>query len=501
MSTRPLRTNFVLNLLSPFARIAVALVTIPIYIHHLGYSRYGVLTIAWILVGYFGFLDLGLSRASTNALAKLRAAPQPDRARVLLTTLILSLGFGLVGAALLFVVGGYMFERVLTIPADLKREVAQSFPWMVCLFPMTLVSGVASGALESRERFLLANSLQIFGTSLGQIAPVIMAVLVSPSLTVVIPTVAVTQATSMIVVGVCVYRLEGPFSLRAFDRAEARTLLHYGGWVTVTAVIYPFLMAADQFLIGSLIGVAEVAHYAVPMNLILRTAAIPMALGRTFFPRLSSLPRDAAHELGRRALEVLGYGYGAVCAPGIILAQVFFRYWIGPEFALVSAPVAQILFFGVWFTGLSFVAYTLIQSQGRPDLTGKLHFAELLPFLGVLWVLTASFGIKGAATAWTLRCTVDAFAMFWAAGISRRDVASAIARPAAVLCGSAIAARFVGSNLGLAIPAAVVAGLISIGLAYAYSDDCRRILTSQSVRAWGIGGGLIRRAKQPAQTT
>ena len=53
------------------------------------YSRYGVLTIAWILVGYFGFLDLGLSRASTNALAKLRAAPQADRARVLLTTLIL----------------------------------------------------------------------------------------------------------------------------------------------------------------------------------------------------------------------------------------------------------------------------------------------------------------------------------------------------------------------------------------------------------------------------
>jgi O-antigen/teichoic acid export membrane protein len=123
MSSKRLKVNFVINLLSPSVRIAVALVSIPIYIHHLGYSRYGVLTIAWILVGYFGFLDLGLSRASTNALAKLRAAPQADRARVLLTTLILSVGFGLVGAALLFVVGGYMFEHVLTIPADLKREV------------------------------------------------------------------------------------------------------------------------------------------------------------------------------------------------------------------------------------------------------------------------------------------------------------------------------------------------------------------------------------------
>src|SRR5208282_4773509 len=133
------------------------------------------------------------------------------------------------------------------------------------------------------------------------------------------------------------------------------------------------------------------------------------------------------------------------------------------------------------------------------DLTGKLHFAEVLPFLGILWVLTARFGINGAATAYTLRCAVDAFAMFWAAGISRRDVASAVVRPAALLCGCEIASRFVGSSLGLALPAAVLAGLISIGLAYAYSDDSRRILTTQLTRARSFGEGLIRRVK-PAQS-
>jgi O-antigen/teichoic acid export membrane protein len=499
MSTRPLTTNFAVNLLSPFTRIAVALVTIPIYVQHLGYARYGVLTIAWILVGYFGFLDLGLSRASINALAKLRDAPQPDRARVLLTTLALSLGFGLLGAALLFVVGGYMFEYVLSVPADLRGEVARSFPWMVCLFPMTLLAGVGTGALESRERFLLANSLQILGTSLGQAAPVIVAVLVSPSLTVVIPTVALTQFVSTLVIGVYVYRHEGPFSFRAFDRSEAWTLLHYGGWVTVTSVIYPILVAADQFLIGSLLGVAEVAHYAVPMNLVIRTQTFPMALGRTFFPRLSSLPRDAARRLGGRALEVLAYGYAAVCAPGIILAPVFFRFWIGPEFSVVSAPVAQILFFGAWISGLSFVAYTLTQSVGRPDLTGKLHAAEVLPFLGVLWLLTASFGIYGAAAAWTLRCIVDAFAMFWAAGMSRRDVVSALARPTALLCGAGIATRFVGSGVVSSVSAAVLVGLISVGVAYAYSDDVRQIVTTQSVRARAIAEDLIRRLR-PAQS-
>ena len=499
MPTKRLTRNFVVNLFSPLARIAVALFTIPIYVHHLGDARYGVLQIAWILLGYFGFLDLGLARASINALAKLRAGPQSERARVLLTTVSLSLGFGLVGAALLFAVGEYLFRYVLSVPADLKEEISQSFPWMVCLFPMSLVTGVGLGALESRERFFLANLLQILTMSLSQIVPVILAVFVSPSLTVVMPSIALMQAAGMMVTGICVYWLEKPFSFRAFDWSEARTLLHYGGWVTVTAVIYPILVAADQFLIGSLIGMAEVAHYAVPMNLVTRTMTFPAAVGRTFFPRLSSLPREAAHELAGRALLTLGYSYAVVCAPGIILAPVFIRYWIGADFALVSGPVAQILFFGAWANGLAFVAYTLIQSQGRPDLTGKVHFAEVLPFLGVLWVLTTTFGIKGAAVAWTLRNAVDALLMFWAAGISRRDVVAPVARPAALLIGCQIVSRFVGSSLALSIPAAALAGLVAVGLAYAYSDDSRRILTAQFIRARTLGEALIRRAK-PAQS-
>jgi O-antigen/teichoic acid export membrane protein len=161
--------------------------------------------------------------------------------------------------------------------------------------------------------------------------------------------------------------------------------------------------------------------------------------------------------------------------------------------------VAQILFLGAWIAGLAFIAYTFIQSQGRPDLTGKLHFAELIPFLAILWLLITAFGIKGAAAAWTLRSFVDAFLMFWAAGFSRREVVAAVARPTALLCGSGILARFIGSSLATSLPAAILVGLVSVGLAYAFSEDLRRILTVQFVRARSVGEGLIRRVK-PAQS-
>src|SRR5277367_2679964 len=404
MSKRPLKINFIINLLSPMTRVVVALVTVPLYLHHIGDARYGVMSIVWVLLGLFGFLDLGLSRAVTNALAKLRDAPQAHRARVLLTTFGLNLSIGIAGGIVLYVFGGLMLKHFISMPDQISAEVSRALPWIACLLPLTLISTAGAGALESRELFLLVNSIQVFAMTLAQVAPVIAAIFVSPSLTVVIPTAAASQALGAIAVLAAVYHLEGPFSLRAVDWGEARKLLGYGGWMFATNVFYPALASADQFVIGSVMGVASVAHYAVPMGLVQRSVALPIALGRTLFPRMSSLPGDAAHALGTGALSTMAYGFATICAPAMILSWTFFRYWIGADFATVAAPVAQVLFPGMWMGALSLVGFTLLQSQGSADVTGKLNIIAFVPFVAILWVLTQSFGIVGAATAWSLRC-------------------------------------------------------------------------------------------------
>ena len=141
-----------------------------------------------------------------------------------------------------------------------------------------------------------------------------------------------------------VYRLEGPFSLRTVDWAGSTEIARLRRLDVRHECGRSLLASADQFLVGSLMGVVAVTHYAVPMGLVLRSGAIPVAFGRTFFPRMSSLPGEAAYALGARALLTMGYGFAAICAPAIILSPTFFRYWIGGDFALVAAPVAQTLF-------------------------------------------------------------------------------------------------------------------------------------------------------------
>jgi O-antigen/teichoic acid export membrane protein len=482
MKSRTLKTNFAINVFGAVVPLAVALVTVPIYVRHIGDARYGVLSIVWVLLGYFGFLDLGLSRAAVNALARLRDAPQGDRARVLVTTLVLNLSLGLFGSLCLAVFGRYLLQHVLAVPDALKPEIAQAFPWIVGLFPLALVSGVGIGALESRERFLLANVLQGFGTSLGQIVPVILAVVVSPSLAVVIPAAVVTRALTVAAILIAVYRDEGPLSFSAFDKRQARKLLGYGGWISVSGIVGPIMSSLDQFVIGSVLNVAAVAHYAVPMNLVIRSQIFAGALTRTLFPRMSSVGRDEAHSLAARALISLAYGYSAICAPAIILTPVFFKYWISADFAAVAAPVAEILFFGAWINGLAFVPFGLLQSQGRPDVTGKFHAAEVLPFIAVLWGLTSVYGITGAALAWSMRCAADAACLFWAAGMPRRILLRAIVLPLLLLSAAIALAKFTALSPLEGLGAAAITGLIAFGVSVVMARDLMILFKSAAWR-------------------
>jgi O-antigen/teichoic acid export membrane protein len=494
MSTRPIRINFIVNLLSPMTRIVVALVTVPLYLHHIGDARYGVMSIVWVLLGLFGFLDLGLSRAVTNALAKLRDAPQAHRARVLLTTFGLNLGIGVMGGIVLYLFGGFLLQHFVSMPPEISAEVSRSLPWIACLLPLTLISAAGAGALESRELFLLVNMIQIFAMTLAQVAPIVAAIFVSPSLTVVIPTAAVSQGLGAVAVLAVVYRLEGPFSLRAIDWGEARKLLNYGGWMFATNVLYPALASADQFVIGSVMGVAAVAHYGVPMSLVQRSVAVPVAFARTLFPRMSSQSGDVAYALATRSLLTMAYGYAAICAPAMILSPIFFRYWIGADFGTVSAPVAQMLFPGIWLGGLSLVCFTLLQSQGRADVTGKLSLIEFLPFLAILWGLTIAFGIVGAAAAWTMRCTADTLAMLWLSGMKRKTLLPLLP-PAALLVAILLTARFLGSNILVNFGAAILAGSASVVLGYLFSEDWRELILAQLNRGRGLLGSLTNKAK------
>lgn len=462
-SSAGLGRHFIVNSAGTILGLIVSLVTVPIYIHQIGDARYGVLSIVWLLLGYFGFLDLGLSRAATNALAKLGDTSGDERSRIVVTTIGINLALGALGGVVLYIFGSVLLDRIVSVPSDLRPEIDRILPWVAALLPLALISGVAIGTLEARDRFLAANVLQVTGSTAGQVIPVICAIWISPTLSVVVPAAVLSRAISVIVACAYVYFFNGPWTTAQLDRRTAKRLLGYGGWVTVSGLVSPVLQSVDQLVIGSILGVAAITYYAVPMNLVIRSQLFAVALSRSLFPRMSRLDRAEGIAISEQSFVALAYGYAAICAPCLLLAGPFLGLWIGPAFAETGGPVARILFIGAWINGLAFIPFSLLQAQNRPDLPAKFHLLEVVPFVFVLWSLSSTWGLVGAALAWSLRATADGGLLFFS---SRMRMASllAITPAAGIMLGCYLVAHHFPLPLPVALAAATSVGLSLLAL-------------------------------------
>src|ERR1700689_3952604 len=95
---RLLARNVVWNLIGSGAPVLVAVFSIPILIRGLGKDRFGLLALAWALIGYASVFDLGIGRALTQLVAKKLGSNEPeDLSSLAWTSLLLMTLLGVIG--------------------------------------------------------------------------------------------------------------------------------------------------------------------------------------------------------------------------------------------------------------------------------------------------------------------------------------------------------------------------------------------------------------------
>ena len=95
-----LARNSLFNLAGQILPLLVGVVTIPYIVKGLGTVGFGILSITWMVLGYFSMFDLGLSRATTKFVAAHLSPDKIDRVPALIwTSLALQLGLGFAGGA------------------------------------------------------------------------------------------------------------------------------------------------------------------------------------------------------------------------------------------------------------------------------------------------------------------------------------------------------------------------------------------------------------------
>ncbi|MGH9788159.1 MAG: flippase [Candidatus Acidiferrales bacterium] len=412
---RVLARNTLLNLAGQAAPLLVGVLCIPPVISGLGTERFGLLALAWAVLGYFNIFDLGLSRATTKFVAESLGRGEHQRLPRLVWTAALSqAGFGLIGSAILALATPALVEHILNIPPALTGEARLSFYLLSFSIPIVLVTTSLRGTLEAAQRFDLVNALRapasaavfflpLAGLWLGWVLPGIVALLVAAR--------AVVLVLHYVLCRRVFPELRGRPRL---DASSLRTLLAFGGWVTVSSAVGPILTYLDRFMLGVLATLGSVAFYSAPYEMVARLWVLPASLMATLFPAFSTLDaeRQRREALAARAVKFILVLLGPVVVAVLALAPDVLRLWLGPEFALQSTRALQILAAGVLINSLAWVPSALLHASGRPDLPAKFHMLELPLQAALVWWLVSSFHITGAALAWSLRVAFDASLLF-----------------------------------------------------------------------------------------
>lgn len=403
--------------------LLVAAATVPTLVARLGQERFGMLALAWGLIGYAGALDLGIGRALTQNVGKLIGKKEFDKvAGVLATASRITLISGIIGGVLIVLADILGAAELIKSGGIPRSEIHACVLLLAIALPAQAMSATYRGLNEAYLNFKYISLLRAFLGALNFGGPFLISHY-SSQLPMIIGSLVLSR-----VVALFVYRR---LALSCLDSSKvsdfkysgdvAKSLFRFGGWLTVSSVVSPMLVQADRFVIASTISAAAVFVYVLPYEMVVQSLILVGAISSVIFPSLSRLMQERPHEwkayFRKWLFRVVGI-MGVVCLLLAVCLPFILRAWLKDRLEPDSIIVGQILCVGVFANSIGSMFYAVLHAREKARTTAKLHLIELPLFLILLFFLTSSLGVIGAAYAWVGRMVFDSLALWW---LARRE--------------------------------------------------------------------------------
>jgi O-antigen/teichoic acid export membrane protein len=401
-----------MNLIAQAVPLIVGVISIPFIVRYLGPERFGLLSLSWIILGYFTIFDLGLGRATTKYVAEAIGTGDPDQTTdIVWTSVTFQVIFGIVGSIIVVIMTPLLTERILRISPALIGEARTTFYVLAFSVPVVLISSSFSGVLEACQRFDMLSRVRIIAGIATFLVPLI-AGFMHLDLPFIIALLVLVKALALVTFFIIAAHIFPTLKWPHLMKKHLITRLFvFGSWITVSNLVSPFLRYLDRFMIGAIISTTAVAYYSAPFDIMERLWIIPTSLVLTLFPAFSAFSGLGHHERSRilfmRSIKYLMVILVPFICILIVFAEPILLKWLGANFAQNSTFAFQILAIGALVGILAPIPGTIIQGYGRPDIIAKLYLLYIPLNFVLVWILVRSMGLAGAALSCMLRTILD----------------------------------------------------------------------------------------------
>ena len=396
---------------SQVAPAIAAITAIPFLLRHLGPEAFGIVTLFSTALIYFMMLDLGLGRAATRFIAQsLEGGRQDDVRRYFWGSIFLLTGAGLVVSLCCLIAVPTLVSSYLKISPTYYRATIISFYLICVVIPLVTLTATLRGMLEAWGRFPLISVVTAC-SGIGLYLLPALAVTAGGGLVSVAATYVAVRVGMGAAFAMGCLNMKGRPSLRpVFDPSAVKRMLSFGGWLSVSNIIGTAMVYGDRFLLGSCVGMAAVASYSMPLDVIGRMQILITSFCAVLFPLMSRLDQSGSGQFQTVYRGAVAIGL-SVMTPLTILIVLFapflMKVWLRTRSTPDAVFAAQVFLAGAVVQATASIAFTALHARGRADLAAWIHMAEFPIYCVAFYWAAVHYGVRGAALAWLGRVIVD----------------------------------------------------------------------------------------------
>jgi O-antigen/teichoic acid export membrane protein len=388
-----LRINMASGAVTTVINSVTLVVAFPIYLHFLGYDRYGVWLVLTTVLSFAQLGNLGISKAVMKLVAEEYGRGDIEGIQRCVTTAL----------SLLFISGMFVLAVILV----LKNQIIGAFnltgenaalissllPYIGCLSIYVFIVQALNAVPSGLGRIDLANYIQ----SLGRIVTVTVATILLYSGRG-IESLLIGNAFSYVFIHVasfiCIRRIVRIRILRLknLDARRGRSILRFGGAVIGGSLMNMMLSPFNKLMLSRYAGVSAIPIYEIAYRGGMEVRGLVEAGLRALMPEISRIGANMTREAKERIVAINKQSMKLIFLAGaslfcfvFIIAGVLLKVWLGDKFVDTLPYTLRIMLVATFVSLVGVPAYYTHMGQGRVHHCLISHF--ILSLINVVVVI------------------------------------------------------------------------------------------------------------------
>ena len=347
--------------------IAISLIVVPLTIHYINPSRYGIWLTLSSIVGWFGFFDIGLTQGLRNKFAEAKAKGDDETAQVYVSTTYAILGTIFFCIWLLFIlINQYLdWSSLLKVSPGMRSEVTILAVIVFTYFCLTFVLRIVPTLIIANQQSAKSTLIDVIGQVLSLLIIVILVKTTQGSL--ILLGVALCASPLIVLIGANFYFFRNEFHkyrplISKVKFSYAKDLFNLGVIFFIIQVASIIQFQTANVIIARVFGTVEVTSF----NIVFKYFGVLLMVFTIFLTPFWSASTEAYFKNdikwiknGIRKYNQLNIALFLVGVIMLIFSGTVYRLWLGKGTVDIGFSLSfwGFLYFNVSIFGGKYVSF------------------------------------------------------------------------------------------------------------------------------------------------